>query len=79
VLGGRLFLFGGEGADNQNGVFPDIQAYDARTDTWEAFPPMLVPRHGYGGATLAERIYLPGGAIRQGGAASDVATVFYFP
>ena len=79
VLGGRLFLFGGEGADNQNGVFPEIEAYDARTDSWEKFPGMLVPRHGYGGATLDERIYLPGGAIRQGGAASDVATVFYFP
>ena len=79
VLGGRLFLFGGEGADNQAGVFPDIQSYDGATDTWESYPPMQVPRHGYGGATLGERIYLMGGAIRQGGAASDTATVFYFP
>lgn len=79
VLGGRLFLFGGEGADNQAGVFPNIEAYDGATDTWEELPPMLVPRHGYGGGTLGDRIYLPGGATRQGGAASDVATVFYFP
>jgi len=82
VLGGRIFLFGGEGAgedDGLNGVFPDIEAYDGATDTWEAFPPMLIPRHGYGGATLGDRIYLAGGAIRQGGGASDIATVFYFP
>jgi N-acetylneuraminic acid mutarotase len=78
VLAGRLFLFGGEGADNPAGVFPDIQAYDAVTDSWESFPPMIVPRHGYGAVTVGDRIYLPGGATRQGGAASDVVTVFYF-
>jgi N-acetylneuraminic acid mutarotase len=78
VLDGRLFLFGGEGADNTQGVFSNIDAYDAATDSWEAFPPLIVPRHGFGGATLGARIYLPGGAIRQGGAASDLGSVFYF-
>jgi N-acetylneuraminic acid mutarotase len=78
VLGGRLFLFGGEGADNDLGVFDNIEAYDATSDSWQEFPPMLVPRHGFGAATLGDRIYLPGGAIHEGGAASDVNTVFYF-
>jgi N-acetylneuraminic acid mutarotase len=78
VLAGRLFLFGGEGADNEPGVFSDIEAYDATSDSWEAFAPLLIPRHGFGAATLGERVYLPGGATRQGGAASDINTVFYF-
>jgi len=78
VLGGRLFLFGGEGADTASGVFPDIQAYDATLDSWELFPPMSMPRHGLGAATVGDRIYLPGGATRQGGAAVDVNTIFYF-
>jgi N-acetylneuraminic acid mutarotase len=78
VLGGRLFVFGGEGADNSLGVFDNIDAYDAETDSWQSFPPLTVPRHGFGAATLGDRIYLPGGAIHQGGAATDVVTAFYF-
>jgi len=78
VLGGRLFVFGGEGADNELGVFDDIDAYDAVTDSWQKFPALIVPRHGFGAATLGERIYLPGGAIHQGGAATDAVTTFYF-
>ncbi|HEY4185097.1 MAG TPA: kelch repeat-containing protein [Polyangia bacterium] len=78
VMGGRLFLFGGEGADNTIGVFSEIQAYDATHDSWETFPPMTMPRHGFGAATVGDRIYLPGGATRQGGSATNANTVFYF-
>lgn len=79
VLHDRLFVFGGEGnQDSPEGVFANIDAYDPATDSWQAMPPMLVPRHGYGAATLDDRIYLAGGAIRQGGAASDDNSVFYF-
>lgn len=78
LLGGRLFVFGGEGADNVPGVFTNIEAYDPTADAWEAFPPMLHPRHGFGAATLDGRIYLPGGAIQLGGAPSSENTVFYF-
>jgi N-acetylneuraminic acid mutarotase len=79
VLGGRLFVFGGEGNSAvQSGVFGEIEAYDPATDSWEAFPPLAVPRHGFGAAVLADRIYLPGGANRQGGAAFDAASVFFF-
>src|SRR6185436_4371954 len=46
VLGGRLFVFGGEGADNQKGVFDNIEAYDPVADSWEKFPAMVLPRHG---------------------------------
>jgi N-acetylneuraminic acid mutarotase len=78
ALRGRLFLFGGEGShDSDNGVFPDVSAYDPATDTWEALPPMLVPRHGFGAAVMDDRIYLAGGADRQGGGAADDNSVFY--
>jgi N-acetylneuraminic acid mutarotase len=79
VLGGRLFVFGGEGnPDSQAGVFGEIEGYDPVTDSWESFAPLAVPRHGFGAAVLDGRIYLPGGANRQGGAAHDAASVFFF-
>jgi N-acetylneuraminic acid mutarotase len=79
VLGGRLFTFGGEGnPEGMNGIFDDIDVYDPVSDSWESFAPMLIPRHGFGAATLGDRIYLAGGAIRQGGAASADHSVFYF-
>jgi N-acetylneuraminic acid mutarotase len=79
VLGGRLFVFGGEGNDDDPaGVFPDIESYDPVTDEWEAHPPMDVPRHGMGAAELEGRIYLPAGADRQGGGAVDTVSVFYY-
>jgi len=77
VLGDRLFIFGGEGnASDPSGVFPQVEAYDPATDTWEAFPDMLSPRHGLGAAADAGRIYLPGGASQQGFGAEDTHTVF---
>jgi len=79
VLGGKLFTFGGEGnPDGQTGIFTDIDVYDPVANSWEALPPMLVPRHGFGAATLGDRIYLAGGATREGGAASAENSVFYF-
>jgi len=79
VLGGKLFTFGGEGnPDSATGIFDNIEVYDPVANSWEALPPMLVPRHGFGAATLGDRIYLAGGATRQGGAASAENSVFYF-
>ena len=79
VLYGRLFLMGGEGGDNEDGVFPEVEAYDPETDSWQQFPSLKYPRHGYGAAVIDERIYLAGGATREGGGASDIVTVLYFP
>jgi N-acetylneuraminic acid mutarotase len=77
VLGGKLFIFGGEGnAMDPSGVFAEVEAYDPGTDSWESFPNMLLPRHGLAAATLGERIYLPGGASQQGFGAEDDNTVF---
>jgi hypothetical protein len=79
VLGGRLFVFGGEGNDDDpSGVFSNIESYDPVTDEWEAHPPMQVPRHGMGAAEVGGRIYLPAGADREGGGAVDTVSVFYY-
>jgi len=79
VLAGRLYVFGGEGnKERSSGVFPDIDAYDPSTNTWEKLAPMFAPRHGYGAATLNGRIYLAGGATMQGAGASQQNSVFAF-
>lgn len=80
VLAGRLFAFGGEGnsAAGSNGVFGNVEAYDPVSNSWQTFTPLEIPRHGYGAATLDGRIYLPGGANRQGGGAVNDSSVYYF-
>ena len=80
VLQNRLIVFGGEGnpAAMSNGVYPDIDAYDPATNTWTNIGSMDVPRHGYGAAVVGDRVYLMGGAIKQGGTPGDKSSVFYF-
>jgi N-acetylneuraminic acid mutarotase len=79
VLGGRIFVFGGEGnADDPDGVFHEVEAYDPVSNTWESLPDMLIARHGYAAATVGDRIYLPGGATNQGFGATNNHTVFFF-
>jgi N-acetylneuraminic acid mutarotase len=78
VVGGRLVIFGGEGSGTSTtGVFAQVEAYDPASDTWEALPDMLVPRHGLGAAVLDGRIYLPGGATRQAFGAVNDHTAFW--
>ncbi len=80
VLGGRLIVFGGEGnpMSGTNGMFDSIDAYDPGANSWEKLGVMDIPRHGYGAGVLNGKIYLAGGATRQGGAASANNSVFYF-
>jgi len=67
VVGDRIVVVGGEGnAAAATGVFPQAEAYDAVTNTWEVLAPMPTPRHGMGAAVVDGRIYVPGGANRQG-------------
>jgi N-acetylneuraminic acid mutarotase len=67
VVGGCLYVFGGEGNTNDpNGIFHDVEAYEAATDSWTRLPPMQTGRHGIYAAVVGSVIYLPGGATRQG-------------
>src|SRR5262249_41981425 len=63
----RILVSGGEGNPRDpSGVFPENEAYDPKTDSWERLEPMLTPRHGTGGAAVKDVFYVPGGAIQQG-------------
>lgn len=76
IVGTRLVVVGGEGnAAAPSGVFPQAEAYDAATDTWEELSPMPVPRHGMGAAAVGGRIYVPGGATVQAFGAVDTHEV----
>ncbi len=66
-LNGRIYVFGGEGSRaDPLGVFPQTEVYDPEADHWRELEPMPTPRHGIGAAAVLGRIYLPGGATRQG-------------
>jgi N-acetylneuraminic acid mutarotase len=69
-LGGRIFVFGGEGnAASAKGVFPQVEAYDPATDSWEAVKGgMAHPRHGNSAVTVGGKIYVLAGGAKQGGA-----------
>jgi N-acetylneuraminic acid mutarotase len=60
-------VFGGEATGR---VFGTNEAYDPKTDSWEALTPMAIPRHGLHGATAAvigNMVYVPGGGPVPGG------------
>jgi hypothetical protein len=79
ALDGKLHVIGGEGNDGDaSGVFDEVEAYDPASDSWQALPPMLEPRHGLAAAELEGRIYLPGGASAQGFGAVGDHTVIVF-
>jgi N-acetylneuraminic acid mutarotase len=69
VHDGRLWVFGGEGND---GMFPDVEAYDPSSDTWEAAEDMPTPIHGAGAASVDGAIWIPGGGVAQLFQATDV-------
>jgi N-acetylneuraminic acid mutarotase len=69
---GTIVVIGGEGnAAAASGVFPNVEQYDAATDTWLTLPPMRTPRHGTGAAVVNGVLYVPGGATTQAFGAVD--------
>jgi N-acetylneuraminic acid mutarotase len=70
VVNGLIIVVGGEGNApeiNPMRVFPDNNGYDPATNTWRVFAPMRTPRHGSGAAGVNGKLYVPGGAVGQGG------------
>lgn len=65
-LGDKLYVFGGEGANNASGVFAQIWAYDTATLSWLPAGQMQPARHGHGAVALKDAIYILGGATAQG-------------
>ncbi|KAL8284497.1 hypothetical protein RB597_001960 [Gaeumannomyces tritici] len=82
AVGSKIYTFGGEGnpANGTAGVFSETEAYDVRADAWQRLAPMEVPRHGSWAVSMPNGgVYVPGGGIRQGGAAVDTFDVFWPP
>ncbi|KAL8393815.1 hypothetical protein RB595_003533 [Gaeumannomyces hyphopodioides] len=82
AIGSKIYTFGGEGnpTNGSAGVFADTEAYDVRADAWERLAPMEVPRHGSWAVSMPDGgVYVPGGGIRQGGAAVERCDVFWPP
>jgi N-acetylneuraminic acid mutarotase len=81
VANGCLYVIGGEGnTADPRGLFDQNEVYDPRTNTWTKLAPMPTPTHGLGGAAFVNgRIYLPGGAVTQGGGSGSVIHWVYRP
>ncbi|KAH7408761.1 hypothetical protein DE146DRAFT_388191 [Phaeosphaeria sp. MPI-PUGE-AT-0046c] len=68
VVGTKVYTFGGEGDTSvESGVFDEIEAYDTVNDSWESVGTMNIPRHGTYAVGVEGKVYIPGGAIVQGG------------
>jgi hypothetical protein len=67
VIGDRLYVFGGEYFHDGGKVHAEVWSYDPKTDAWEAEAPMPTPRHGLGGITIENGIWLVGGAKKPSG------------
>lgn len=81
VVGHCLFVFGGErNRADPRGVFPQTEAFDARSGTWYELTPMSTPMHGQIGAAVFDgRIHVAGGAVTYGGDSGTVLHQVYTP
>jgi hypothetical protein len=53
------------------------RVYDLQTDRWEAYAPMLTPRHSLGAVAIGESIHVAGGGpVMGGGVQSAVHKAF---
>ncbi len=67
VIGGKLYVFGGEYFHDGGKVHAEVWSYDPRADAWAMEAPMPTPRHGLGGVTIGDAIWLVGGAKKPSG------------
>jgi YVTN family beta-propeller protein len=80
VAGNRLVAFGGEGnAERADGVFPQVEAYNARLDSWERLPDMPWPRHGAAAVRRGEQILVIGGGSIDGFGPTSANEAFELP
>jgi N-acetylneuraminic acid mutarotase len=78
---GCIHVFGGEGNSTApNGVFPDHDVYNPRTNAWTHLSDLPIPVHGVTGlAFVSGLIYLPGGGTAQGGSSGGTQHQVYRP
>jgi uncharacterized protein (TIGR03437 family) len=79
VVEGRVIVFGGEGASGTpENTFRDTDEYNPATDTWTPLASLPTPRHGFYGATLDGRIFVPGGGPIAGANFSNAHEALYY-
>jgi N-acetylneuraminic acid mutarotase len=77
VLGGQLYVFGGEYFHDGGKVHAEVWRYDPKADAWHAATPMPTPRHAVGAVAIGDWIYVAGGgAVLGGGVQSAVHEAF---
>ena len=75
VLGGRIYVTGGEGQDYRSMfTFRALEAYDPATNTWASLPSMPVSRHGLAGAVVGNRLHMVSGDVQSAGTGVHVHT-----
>src|SRR5207249_9834115 len=75
VLGGRIYVTGGEGQDYRSMfTFRALEAYDPATNTWASLPSMPVSRHGLAGAVIGNRLHMVSGDVQSAGTGVHVHT-----
>ena len=73
VLGGRIFVFGGEAT---TGTFDEVESYDPKNGRWRAHAKMPSARHGLGTAAVTGRIFVFSGGRTPGGSVSSANEIF---
>jgi len=77
AVGKKIYTFGGEGnPEAATGVFPQVEAYDLKTNKWSKLADMTSPRHGTSATALNGKIYIPGGGDLIGGNPMDINEVW---
>ncbi|KAL4885434.1 galactose oxidase [Aspergillus karnatakaensis] len=80
TIGSQIFTAGGEGdRRTPNAVFPEMQAYDAATNTWISYADMPLPIHGSDAVVYKGEIVIPGGGIVTGATLTPVVQTFQPP
>jgi N-acetylneuraminic acid mutarotase len=75
VLGGRIYVTGGEGQNAQMMyTFRALEAYDPAGNRWSPMPSLPVSRHGLAGAVLGNRLHMVSGDVQSAGTGIPVHT-----
>jgi N-acetylneuraminic acid mutarotase len=69
VHDGKIYVAGGEFQNDKiMAAFRAFEAYDPATNTWDAaLPRMRIPRHGFAGAVIGDRLHVVAGGIQTAG------------
>ncbi|WP_439634590.1 Kelch repeat-containing protein [Glycocaulis sp.] len=78
-VGDTLYVFGGEWFEDGGGVYEEVWAWRAETDSWQAVSTMPTPRHGLGAHALDGAIYTIGGAAQRGAADTSAKVEVFRP